>query len=156
MRATSATSSDSSGAAICLLFELPPGRARRCVDGVGGRESCLATRIVTAKGYSNIYVVDGRESDWQVRCVGAIQSPQHLSLGRALRELREARGISQEELAFRSGLHRNYVGSCERGEINLSFRVMLQLAGGLQISFGEIAQLYEQIEAAGSGTALTS
>jgi transcriptional regulator with XRE-family HTH domain len=88
--------------------------------------------------------------------VAAVLSPQHLSFGRALRELREAREISQEELAFRAGLHRNYVGSCERGEINLSFRVMLQLAGGLQVSFGEIAQLYERIEAAAPGAAPAS
>ena len=88
--------------------------------------------------------------------MAAVQSPQHLSFGRARRELRETRGISQEELAFRAGLHRIYVGSCERGEINLSFRVILQLAAGLQVSFGEIAQLYERIEAAGSGAAPAS
>ena len=85
--------------------------------------------------------------------MAAVQSPQHLSLGRVLRELREARGISQEELAFRAGLHRNYVGSCERGEINLSFRVMLKLAAALQVSFGEIAQRYERLEKAGAGSA---
>lgn len=79
--------------------------------------------------------------------MAVVQSPQHLSFGLALRELRVARGISQEELAFRAGLHRNYVGSCERGEINLSFRVMLQLAAGLEVSFVEIAQRFDRIEA---------
>ncbi|HVC06014.1 MAG TPA: helix-turn-helix transcriptional regulator [Solirubrobacterales bacterium] len=88
--------------------------------------------------------------------MAAVQSPQHLSFGRALRELCETRGISQEELAFRAGLHRNYVGSCECREINLSFRVILQLAAGLQVSFGEIAQLYERIEAAGTSAALAA
>ena len=67
-----------------------------------------------------------------------------------MRELREASDISQEELGFRSGLHRSYVGACERGEINLSFRAMLQLAGGLEVGFSELARLYEGFEAARS------
>jgi transcriptional regulator with XRE-family HTH domain len=75
------------------------------------------------------------------------QSPEHVALGHVLRELRVDRGISQEELAFRAGLHRNYVGACERGEINLSFRVMLRLAAGLGVSFFKIAQRYDEIEA---------
>lgn len=40
--------------------------------------------------------------------------------GKLLREKRLDLGISQGELAFRSGLHRTYVGSVERGERNLS------------------------------------
>ncbi len=76
--------------------------------------------------------------------MATVQSAQHLALGNALRELRTARELSQEELAYRAGLHRNYVGACERGEINLSFRVILQLADGLEVSLSEIAQHYEK------------
>jgi transcriptional regulator with XRE-family HTH domain len=76
--------------------------------------------------------------------MATVQSAQHLALGNALRELRTARELSQEELAYRAGLHRNYVGACERGEINLSFRVFLQLADGLDVSLSEIVQHYEK------------
>jgi transcriptional regulator with XRE-family HTH domain len=76
--------------------------------------------------------------------MATVQSAQHLALGDALRELRTTRELSQEELAYRAGLHRNYVGACERGEINLSFRVILQLADGLGVSLSEIVQHYEK------------
>ena len=71
-------------------------------------------------------------------------SPEHARLGRAIRELRARRGLSQEELGNRSGLHRNYVGAIERGEINPTFRVLLKLERGLQLPLSEIIELWER------------
>ena len=51
--------------------------------------------------------------------------------GKLLREKRHARKISQEELAFQSGLHRTYVGSVERGERNLSLENIFIFAKAL-------------------------
>jgi transcriptional regulator with XRE-family HTH domain len=45
-----------------------------------------------------------------------------------LRSARLAHGLSQEELAARAGLHRNYIGSVERNEKNISIDSMERLA----------------------------
>lgn len=43
-----------------------------------------------------------------------------IGFGDLLRKKRVQKGLSQEELALKTGLHRTYVGSVERGERNLS------------------------------------
>lgn len=54
--------------------------------------------------------------------------------GRRLRALREQAGISQEELAFRSRLHRTYVSGVERGRRNISLVNIHRLARALDSS----------------------
>jgi transcriptional regulator with XRE-family HTH domain len=74
----------------------------------------------------------------------AIQSSEHERLGRTVKELRTRRGLSQEMLGERSGLHRNYVGAIERGEINPTFKVLMKLARGLDFELSEIMELWEE------------
>ncbi len=52
-------------------------------------------------------------------------------LGRAIKELRSKKGISQETRAFESELHRTYVGSAERGERNISINNIGRIADGM-------------------------
>ena len=60
------------------------------------------------------------------------------ALGRAVRELRGAAGLSQEGLAERCGLHRTYVGGIERGERNPSYNNLLRIADALGVRASEL------------------
>jgi transcriptional regulator with XRE-family HTH domain len=71
-------------------------------------------------------------------------SREHVALGRAVRELRARRGLSQDQLGLRSRLHRNYVGAIERGEINPTFRVLNKLATGLCLPLSELLVVFER------------
>lgn len=53
--------------------------------------------------------------------------------GANLRRLREERALSQEELGFRSGLHRTAVGQLERGERIARTDSLVQLSGALAV-----------------------
>lgn len=73
-------------------------------------------------------------------------SAAHVGLGRAVRQLREAAGLSQEQLAARCGLHRTYVGGIERGERNVSFGNLVKLAGALGIRPSDLLARAESLQ----------
>jgi len=56
------------------------------------------------------------------------------AFGQVLRNIRESRDLSQEELAARAGYHRTYIGQLERGEKSPSLRTIFDLSATLKIS----------------------
>lgn len=65
-------------------------------------------------------------------------TPTRKKFGKRLRELRKKSGISQEELGFRAGLHRTYIGSIERGEQNISVDNIHKLAKAFKVKVDEL------------------
>ncbi|MBI5918863.1 MAG: helix-turn-helix transcriptional regulator [Nitrosomonadales bacterium] len=55
-----------------------------------------------------------------------------------LRQLREARGWSQEQLAERADLNRSYLGEVERGHAIPSLATVSKLAGALEIRLSSL------------------
>lgn len=55
------------------------------------------------------------------------------TLGREIQRIRKASGLSQEELAEKAGLTRNYIGFIERGERNASTAAIINIARALSV-----------------------
>lgn len=53
--------------------------------------------------------------------------------GERVKELRQKMGISQEDLAYKAGLHRTYIGMIERGEKNITIKNIEKLAKALDV-----------------------
>jgi transcriptional regulator with XRE-family HTH domain len=58
--------------------------------------------------------------------------------GKRVKDLRQAKGISQEELAELSGFHRNYIGMLERGERNISLKNIVVIAKTFKMSVKDL------------------
>jgi transcriptional regulator with XRE-family HTH domain len=59
---------------------------------------------------------------------------------RNLMELRQAKGFSQEELAFRASIHRTQVSLMENGSRLPRFETLIKLAGALEVSPAALAE----------------
>ncbi|TAE18926.1 MAG: XRE family transcriptional regulator [Bacteroidetes bacterium] len=62
----------------------------------------------------------------------------NLQVGNNIRSRRELQNLSQEELAFRAGLHRAYIGQIERGEKNIGIQNLEKIAIALKISIKDL------------------
>lgn len=67
------------------------------------------------------------------------------AVGKRIRELRLARGITQEGLGERARIHTKYVGSIERGEVNLTVSTVERIAKALDVP---VVDLFQGVETA--------
>lgn len=76
----------------------------------------------------------------------AQRSQAHAALGRAIRDYRGRRQISQEDLAHRAGMHRTYLGGIERGERNPSYTNIMKVADALGVDAWELLHRARELE----------
>ena len=63
-----------------------------------------------------------------------------ITFGKNVQVTRQALGISQEELAFRAGLHRTYIGMVERAERSISLQNAKKIADALNIKLDTLLE----------------
>ena len=61
-----------------------------------------------------------------------------IALGQRIRQLRAARGYSQEAFADACGFHRTFIGTVERGESNISFLNLVRITAKLGLTMAEM------------------
>lgn len=65
------------------------------------------------------------------------KDPNIVAFGKRIREIRKAKGISQENLALIAQIDRSYMGKIERGEFNLTLSKIYQLSEALEVEITE-------------------
>jgi transcriptional regulator with XRE-family HTH domain len=60
------------------------------------------------------------------------------ALGRRIREIRLAKGLTQEELAHKAGYYRTYVGHIETAKYSPSVHTAWRLAKAMDMDLGEL------------------
>ncbi len=61
-----------------------------------------------------------------------------IKLGNKIKQIRQKKKLSQEKLAFESGLHRTYISDIERGSRNVSIKNIEKIAKALGVSLKEL------------------
>lgn len=64
--------------------------------------------------------------------------------GKQLKQLRERRGLSQEELAFQAGVHPTYVSQIERGLKSPTLHIIFRLSQVLGYKAAKLVALVER------------
>lgn len=65
-------------------------------------------------------------------------SRSHKKIGQKIRRIREQRGVTQEDLAYKIDISSSYMGQLERGERNLNVDKILKIAKALKVDPSEL------------------
>jgi len=68
------------------------------------------------------------------------------SVGNRIRELRKAKGWTQEQLAEAAGLHYSYIGGVERGDRNISLETLEKIINAFKVPAVEIFKFEEETD----------
>ena len=61
-----------------------------------------------------------------------------VAFGQRVREVRKAKGISQEKLVELAGIDRSYMGNIERGEKNVTLKKVYEICDALEIDINKL------------------
>ena len=62
------------------------------------------------------------------------------TVGRNIKVIRDSLGLSQEDLAHLSGVHRTYISGLERGVRNPTITIVQSIAVGLKVSASKLLE----------------
>ncbi|HYI80908.1 MAG TPA: helix-turn-helix transcriptional regulator [Thermoleophilaceae bacterium] len=77
--------------------------------------------------------------------MGRLDQPQP-ALGAAIRQLRNKRGVTQEDLAHDAGVTTGTLSLIERGKSNPAWGTVKSIAAALGVSVADVAKLAEKHE----------
>ena len=77
--------------------------------------------------------------------MGRPDEPQP-ALGKAIRQLREKRGATQEALAYEAGVTTGTLSLIERGQSNPAWGTVKGIAKALGVTMGELSMLADKFE----------
>ena len=104
--------------------------------------SSLYRRLqIPVVGQNSIYrqlISLDRVSTFVTACKQKLSEKIDIEFGHAVADLRKKLGLTQDELAFRSEIHRAYIGTIERGEKSPTLDTINKLANGLGVTVFDI------------------
>ena len=68
------------------------------------------------------------------------KAPALVALGEAIQRIRNANGMSQEELALVAEVDRSYMSGVERGASNVTVLNLVKIAGALNVSASNVLE----------------
>lgn len=72
-------------------------------------------------------------------------SDDHVALGKAVRQLREKQGMTQEQLATATGLQATYLSDIERAKRNPTWSTVVTIARALGTTPGKLSTLADKL-----------
>jgi transcriptional regulator with XRE-family HTH domain len=76
--------------------------------------------------------------------IQALATPEGEIFGARLRELRLARGMTQEQLAERSRSNKPFISNLERGRTTPTLGMLIRLADALDCQVGELVDVFDR------------